>query len=167
MEIKKVVEKLEDNSEFKDWHKENKKSYLAHLYKMVDDANRGVWQIGYYNENNTITTFVIEGEDIKIIPEQEIFQKVKKKVRKLDLKSVKVDIAKAMDIAEKFQKKNSPMNEALKIMVVLQNVADNTIYNISYMTKSFNTLNMKIDSSSGKVLSHELIPMMQFTGKAS
>ncbi len=167
MEIKKIVEKLEGTSEFKEWHKENKKSYLAHLYKIVDDATKGIWQIGYYNENNTITTFVIEEDDIKIIPEQEIFQKIKKKVWELDLKDVKLDIAKALDIAKKFQKKDYPMNEALKIMVVLQNVADNTIYNISYMTKSFNTLNMKIDSSDGKVLSHELIPMMQFTGKGS
>ena len=166
MQVKEFIEKLENHPEFKEWKKKNQKSYLAHLFKMVDNLNKGIWQIGYYNEDGTITTFIIEDKDIKIIPEQEIFQKKKRKVHKIDLSKVKLDVDKALEIAKDFQTKNLSGNEPTKIMLILQNIADNNIYNITYITKSFNTLNMKIDAITGKIISHEITPMMQFKGKA-
>ena len=164
MKVMDVVKKLEKSSKFKEL---NKKSYLAHLFKMMDDLNKDIWQIGYYNEDGTITTFIIEKKDIKIVPEQEVFQKTKRKVKKLDIDKVKIDLDKALDIVKDLQQKKFSGNTPLKIMVVLQNIANHIVYNITYITNSFNTLNMKIDAINGKVISYELTPMLQFQGKAS
>ncbi len=164
MKVMDVVKKLEKSSKFKEL---NKKSYLAHLFKMMDDLNKDIWQIGYYNEDGTITTFIIEKKDIKIVPEQEVFQKTKRKVKKLDIDKVKIDLDKALDIVKDLQQKKFSGNTPLKIMVVLQNIANHIVYNITYITNSFNTLNMKIDGINGKVISYELTPMLQFQGKAS
>lgn len=164
MKVMDVVKKLEKSSKFKEL---NKKSYLAHLFKMMDDLNKDIWQVGYYNEDGTITTFIIEKKDIKVVPEQEVFQKTKRKVKKLDIDKVKIDPDKALDIAKDLQQKKFSGNTPLKIMVVLQNIANHIVYNITYITNSFNTLNMKIDAINGKVISYELTPMLQFQGKAS
>ena len=77
MKIKEAVAKVEGNSEFKNWHKKNSKSYLAHIFKIVDEANENIWQIGYYNKEGTVTTFVLEEEELKMIDAEEIFQKEK------------------------------------------------------------------------------------------
>ncbi|TKJ17256.1 hypothetical protein CEE44_01850 [Candidatus Woesearchaeota archaeon B3_Woes] len=163
MEVKEVIKKLEESSKFK----KDKKSYLAHLFKMVDDLNKGDWQIGYYNDDNTITTYVIEDDKINVIPSQEVFQKTQKKVKKLNMNKVKMDIDKALDISKEFQQKKFSTDPPLKIMVILQNIANNTIYNVTYITRSFKTLNIKIDAVNGKIINHELTNMLQFQGKAS
>ncbi|MBI2652931.1 hypothetical protein HYX00_05695, partial [Candidatus Woesearchaeota archaeon] len=36
------------------------------------------------------------------------------------------------------------------------------IWNITYITEAFNTLNMKIDASNGKVLEHNLSSIFSF-----
>lgn len=167
MQIKDIVAKLEAHSEFKEWKKGNKKSYLVHLFKMVDDLNKNIWQVGYYNKDDTITTFIIELDDVKIVPEEKVFKKTKKKVKKLDLSKVSIDIDQALEIAEEFQKTKCKGNEPGKIFLILQDIADNFIYNITYLTKSVNLLNMKIDAKDGNMISYELTPLMQFTGKAS
>ncbi len=167
MKVKEAVEKVEKDTEFKRWHKKNSKSYLAHVFKIVDEVNGNIWQVGYYNEDGTVTTFLLEGEDLKMLDAEEIFQKEKKKVHRLDLTKVKFDIDEALEIAKKFQEENVKGNDAAKIMLILQNVAGHIIYNITYITLAFNTLNMKIDAANKKVISHELTPMLQFQGKAS
>ena len=165
MKVKDIIKKLEESFKFKKDH--NKKSYLAHLFKMVDDLNKDDWQIGYYNDNNTITNYVNEDDKINVIHAQEIFQKTQKKIKKLDMSKVKIDIDKVLDIAKEFQQKKFSTDPPLKIMVILQNIANNTIYNVTYITRSFNTLNIKIDATNSKIISHELTNMLQFQGKAS
>ena len=163
MRLKEVVERLEKDSEFKSWKEKNKKSYLAHVFQMMDKPEE--FQIGYYNHDNTVTTFVLEEDDITIHPNQEIFQKEKKKVGKLHFKKVKFDVEKALEIAKEFQQKELEGNDPAKIMIVLQNIANHTIYNVTYITGNFNTLNIKIDADDEKIVSHELTPMLQFRGK--
>lgn len=166
MDIKEAFGKLENDPEFKEWQNSNKKSYLVHFFKIADEQNKDIMQIGYYNPDDTITTFVVEKEDIKIIPEQEVFKKTKQKIKKLDINEIKIGFDKSLEIAEDFQKNNSKENEPAKIMVVIQNISGKAVYNVSYITKTCNALNMKIDASSGKLMSHELINLVNSVGKA-
>jgi hypothetical protein len=162
MIIKEVLDKLYSHFEYKDWKKNNPNSYLSHLFKMIDDKNDDNWQVGFYNNDNTVTTFDIKDDDIEIKENQEIFQKEKKQVHELKLDEVKIDLNQALELAKEFQRKTYNGNEAAKIMVVLQNIANHVIYNVTYITITFNTLNMKISPDTGEVISHEITPMMQF-----
>jgi hypothetical protein len=166
MQIKDVVDKLINTKEFKEWKDSHNKSYLAHLFNLNDDLNKNIWQIGFYNPNDTITTFILEGNDIKIVDDEKVFKKTKKKVHKLDVDKVNIDFDRALKIADEFQKNNYKGNDPSKVILILQNVADNIIYNITYITIAINILNIKIDACSGEIISHELNPLMQFTGKA-
>jgi len=164
MEINSIVEKVENSYIFKKWQKDNKKSYLTHLFKMIDDLNKDAWQVGFYNKDDTITSFVVDNDNISILPEEEIFKKKKSKIQELNLSKVKIDLKNALEIAENFQKKECYGNEPNKIIVVLQSIVNNIIYNITYITKTLNILNLKIDATDGKIISSDLKAMMEFMG---
>jgi len=167
MKIKEPVEKLESNTEFKEWQKCNPKSYLVHIFKLVDELNKNIWQIGYYNDSGTITSFILEESEIKIIPEEKIFQEKKRKVKKLDLGKIKIDLEEALKIAQDFQIKEYKGNNPQKIMLILQNIDGKVLYNITYITINFNALNIRIDAIEGNVVHHDISPFVKFSGKAS
>ncbi len=102
MKLKDVIQKLEANSAFKEWRKKNKSYYLAHAFMMMDKANANMWQIGYYDkEKDKVTTFIIEGDNIKISPELNIFKRPDATVEKLDVSKVKIGTIQAIETAEK------------------------------------------------------------------
>ena len=65
MQVKDKLKFLQDSKEFGEWKKKNKESYLAHVFRMLDEANINIWQFGYYNKDDTITTFILEYEEVK------------------------------------------------------------------------------------------------------
>ena len=51
----------------------------------------------------------------------------------------------------------------MKIIMLIQNHNKlGNIWNITYVTESFKTLNIKIDAASGKIVRDELIELFQF-----
>jgi len=163
MDIKPILKKLNADSEFNEWKKYNKDHYLVHCFKMLDPANRDEWQIGYYNsEKDNMVTFVVEKEDIKLVPEKDIFRKEKKKIKEIDLKKVKLSLDKILDIANKFINKKYKGEQTIKTIILLQHLDIGQVWNITFLTNSFKTLNLKINSENGKVLKHELTSLLQF-----
>lgn len=162
MEIISLLDKLEQDGSFKEWKKENQFSYLAHVFKLLDDANVDDWQIGYYNKDDTITTFIITPGEIKKAETENIFKKPDAKIRKLDKEKIKIDITEALQTAEKIQTKEYKSETPFKIITILQNLDLGQVYNITYVTQTFNVLNFKIDSSTGKVLAKSLKSVMDF-----
>ena len=92
-------------------------------------------------------------------PESEVFKKEKTVVKRLDIKKVKKDFEDAVSIANKFQREKYSTEIPIKKIVVLQNIDFGQIWNITFISKTFNTLNMKIDAGSGKVKKHELVSL--------
>jgi len=162
MEILDVLKRLEENKEFKEWREKNKGSFLAHVFKMLDDANRDDWQVGYYNKNDTITTFILSPKDIKIADTENIFKRPEAKIQKLDKEKIKIDITEALQTAEKIQVTEYKNETPYKIITILQKLNMGQVYNVTYVTQSFKVLNFKIDSSNGKVLKKTLQSIMEF-----
>ncbi len=160
MEVKKLYEKLTGSSEFKAWKKKNPKAYLVHFFKM-EEENRGGWQIGYYDrEKDRITTFLV-GEQIGIIPEQEVFKKTMA-IKRLVITKVEIDAEKALGSIKRLQEREYSAEKPIKTVMILQNIGRAQVWNITYITKSFNTLNVKIDASSGRVIQHKLSSLVKF-----
>src|SRR3989338_8642464 len=99
MDIISTLAELHKSAHFKDWNKEHKQHYLTHAFKLIDDANQRIWQIGYYDpKSDTITTFVLEeGAEVKIIPDLEVFKEEKDAVRKLEIEKVRLEPQEALD----------------------------------------------------------------------
>lgn len=166
MELKEVVKKLESSKEFKEWKKDNESSYLAHIFKMIDKPNEKVWQVGYYDKDkDTITTFTIGDGFITKNPESEIFKKEETKIPELALSKVHKGIEDALGIANTFQGDKYPKEKPIKIIVILQNLPIGQVYNVTFVTQTFNTLNIKINAADGKILKHQLISLMDFRAK--
>ena len=165
MKIKELIEKLESSKEFKEWKKENYASSLVHVFKMFDEANKDDWQIGFYNPDDTITTFIIGKEGIQILPEAEIFKKPDAKIMKLSVEDIKVELDEAIGDARKFQEKEYPNEKPTKEIVILQKLDRGLVYNITFVTQAFNTLNIKIDAKTGKVVHHKLMSLMDLKAK--
>ena len=162
MEPQKLIKELEAHSEFKEWRKKNPKSFLAHLFVMHDEPNKGIVQVGYSNRDESMTTFFIEKGEVKIATEQEVFKKPDDRILKLDIRNVKLADEEAMEKAEKILAEEY-RQKPLKSFLILQNLREfGQIYNITFVTAGFRTLNVKIDAATGNVLKHELTSLMQY-----
>ena len=163
MDLKPALKKLEENPDFKRWHNKNKTTYFSYAFKIPQEMPNE-WQLGFYNKkNDKITTFVINGDNIKIRPEEEIFKKEETNVNEVKLDKVKLTFDDVIAKANEFQRKNFPKDKCIKTIAILQNIFEfGNIWNITYITESFNTLNMKIDASTGKVLDHKLSSILSF-----
>jgi hypothetical protein len=160
MNLNESFQKLKKNNVFSKWSKENKDSYLAHIFKMYDEANKDILQFGFYNKNDTITTFIMEGDNINEIPPQEVFKKGKEKLAKLYIDKVKIEFDDAMKIADDFHKEKYSQHLVLKKFAILQIINKVVLFNITFVTQTFNTLNIRIDAINSKIIQHHLVNLM-------
>jgi len=160
MEFLDALSELEKSTQFKLWVKKNKKSYLSYGFIMKDPAVKEEWQIGYYNPTtDTVTTFTI-GEDIVQNPEAEMF-KDDKKVLPLEVKDIKITLKEALKIAEKIQDEKYSAHKPFKKIIILQKLEIGQVWNITYITNTFKSLNIKIDSVTGNIVIDELVDLFR------
>jgi hypothetical protein len=156
MEFKEALKKLESSDVYKKWRSDDFDSYLTHAFTMIDSSVKEEWQIGYYNvDNDAVTTFSIS-DSVSKNPEAEVF-KDEKKILPLDKTKVKLTVKDALEKAEKIQKEKYSAHSPFKKVVILQNLDVGQVWNITYITNSFKTLNMKIDAETGEIKKDELI----------
>jgi len=155
-----IIKKLEDSDVFEEWKKDNKEFYLVHAFLMIDPVVKREWQIGYYSKKkDNIVTFVVNKEITKN-PEEKVFKK-SGIVKKLDMSTVKIPYEKALKTAEKFQKEHYKTHDTEKKIIILQNLEEQ-IWNLTFVSKAFSTLNIKVDAGSGKIVSHNLTNLFSF-----
>lgn len=164
MTIKTLYVELLKSEVFKSWKAENEECYLAHAFAILDPANKGEWQFGFYDNNKDVmTSFFMNENGVIKSPEAEVFKKEDSYVRELRMDVVKVDFDEAMKIAEKCQQENYKDDKPLKKIMLLQCLDLGTIWNISFFTERFNVLNIRIDAKTKKISEHKLNSMMDFS----
>jgi len=160
-DFKEALKILEKSKEFNAWKRKNPETYLSYGFFVVEDADSD-WKIGYYHKKDDRMTSFNVGEKITIEPEEEIFQKEKKKVEKLDMEKVKLGLAEAVAIANQVQQEEYATEMPRKIIAILQTLDKKQVWNVTFLTQSFNTLNFKIKSENGRVVEKKLQPLFQF-----
>ena len=164
MEPKSAIENLEESDEYISWRKTNKNAYIANCFVMMEDNKIPEWHIGFYDTiTDKITTFVVSTE-IKKLPESDVF-KEKDVVLPLEFSKVKVKLNQAIENAVELQEKEHKGNPPMKTIVLLQNFEGHHIYNITFVTRTFKTLNVKVSSQDGRILSHKIHSIMDFDDK--
>jgi hypothetical protein len=157
MEVLELLDKLEKSTVFRDWAPQHNGYYLAHVLFMT----RQVPQIGYYcRENDSMFTFEI-GDGIVATEQPDVFKK-NKIVDRLDIRKVKIDKTEALAIVSRLKQDKYPGELLDHEIILLQNFSRKHIYNITYFTKAFKTLNVKINAGDGKVMSDELASLVTF-----
>ena len=162
MNFKTSLKKLKNSSEFKKWISKNKESYLTYAFTMIENSEKSEWQIGYYNKKlDKVAVFTIN-DNIKINPEQDIFKKPGTAVKKINLKDVKFSLDKVLKKAHSIKNKKYPKELIKKTIAILQSIELGQLWNITFITSSLNTINIKIDAKTGKIIKHELVSLFQF-----
>jgi hypothetical protein len=160
--FKDALKILEKSSEFKNWKKKNPNTYLSYGFYVIESTDVN-WKIGYYDRKKDKLTSFDVGSKIKIEPDEEVFKKEKeKKVEKLNLNEVKLDLSDAVSITQQLQEEEFATEKPTKIIAILQKIDMGQIWNITYLTLNFNTLNFKIKTETGRVLEKKLNPLMEF-----
>ncbi|HSU73201.1 MAG TPA: hypothetical protein VLJ21_05120 [Candidatus Binatia bacterium] len=163
MEFNAIIKDLHASKEFKAWKKEHSESYLAHAFMLLDDANKDTWQVGFYNSDNTITTFVVS-RIVEVIPNQEI---LRSDHEILELKPQEVTLAyeAALKQATEFRILHHPREVPLKTFFIIQQLPSGAVYNITFFFQSMKTLNVKLAAGDGKIVSHSFQTLMEFDRK--
>lgn len=163
MELLTAIEQLESSAIFKDWKISHDDSFLVHAFVMFDEANANTWQLGVFSEqNNLMTTFLIETNEIKIIPDQEVL-KSDVAILPLNVGGVKISSLEAMRKAQFVLKKEYSAESPLKVFFILQQLKDGAVYNVTFFTKSFKTVNVKVSAVDGSVIHFSLSALADFS----
>ncbi|MBN1645343.1 PepSY domain-containing protein [Candidatus Woesearchaeota archaeon] len=163
MDLNTILERLHTSNEFKQWQKENKDFYLAHIFVMHDEANKGAFQIGYYNSNkDKMITFIMTPEEIKLTSEQEVM-KAKQTINQLDAEKVKISFETALETAKKCREENYKNELIMKSFFILQELDKIPVFNITYLTHGFKTINIKINATTGEVVKHTIGVIAEFS----
>ena len=167
MELKFALKKLRESKEFKDINLKNPDIFLSYAFKMLDDNKEQPWQFGFYHKStDKIVTFIVEETQIGIQEEEEIFKKPETEVKQIDLEKVKIPFKDLLKKVKEFQKKKYSKELVDKTIAILQNLKEyGTIWNITYLTRSFNTLNIKANAENGRIIHHNIDSLMSFAKK--
>ncbi len=162
MDLKQIIKDLEARSEFKEWKNNNHDFFLAHIFVMLDEANKNIFQIGFYNSNlERMTTFIVEKQDIKIIQDQEVL-KSEGNIQELILNDINISVEDALSASEKLKNEKYKNEIIVKKFFIVQRTNLGDIFNITFFTASFKTINMKISTLNGKILKDSISDLMTF-----
>lgn len=161
MDFHASLAKLTSHTVFKDWHKTHQDCFLAHGFMMLDEANKDTWQIGFYNPANSMMTTFLIGKTIEHTAEQEVLAS-DGQVQKLKVENVKILPETALATSKEILKKEFAKEIPIKEFFIIQQLDNQTIFNITYFTQSFKTVNVKIDTTSGEVISKNIQVLMDF-----
>ncbi|MFH0977916.1 MAG: hypothetical protein V1837_01305 [Candidatus Woesearchaeota archaeon] len=144
---------LEGSKEFKGWKAKHKQWFLSHIFTL----DEGESQIGFADlKGEKITTFLVKGGKTTIEQTDEIFKEPEKKLLELDLDKVKISQKKALENASELQQKEHSKHSVIKKIIILQNLEIGQVYNITFVTNTFHTLNIKVDAQSGEIVEEKL-----------
>ncbi len=162
---KKDLQRLLDSKEFKEWLEKYPNTYLSDFFCILDkdSSDDNIWQIDYYNpETDNITSFELPADKRKKCTlkeaESKIFKQDHEKVNELHLEKIDLNDQDSIDRAKEFLKEKHPGETPIKTILILQHSKDfkKPIWNLTFMTTSFNMFNAKIDAGNGDVLEHSL-----------
>ncbi len=155
------IKKLEETDEFKKTLQENPDIFLSNGFIIYEDENSS-WQLGYYSpQKNKFFNFILK-EKI-YVEESEKFSE--EEVKKLNLKKIKTGIKEILLIIEKHRKKKYSLEKIEKIIIILQTIKNQTVWNTTCITKSFKTINTKINAINKKIISSQLKSVFDFKKK--
>tara|TARA_Y100000310_G_C20171252_1_gene573775 strand:+ start:41 stop:538 length:498 start_codon:yes stop_codon:yes gene_type:complete len=160
---KEILEKLENSSLFKDWHGQHKNSYLSHFFsQMASNLDlKSNWEIGFYDKDSNKITVFVAGEKFSVKAEDEVFKKDEDIVERLDMDKVKLTLDKASKACKENFSKLFPNEQFGDGFIILQTIKEKALWNFSLITKTLKFANVKIDSETGELNSHEVVELVQ------
>src|SRR3989338_6351605 len=126
MQLKERILELESSDAFLEWKKINKDSYLAHIF--FDESGH---QFGYYNTDDTVTSFTFRDGTVNHDAGQKIFKANADPLVRLDVSRVEKGFPDCIQKAKDYLAKKYPSQSALKFFAILQEIKKKAVFNIT------------------------------------
>ncbi len=152
-----MLEKIEGSKEYNAWKKKHPKGYLSHFFCPItaDCELKSDWEVGFYDSASEKMTVFACGETITVKEnEDDVFKKPGQQVEELDIKSVKIPFAKAVDMFATHVEELFPKAGRGDGFVILQNLEQKTLWNFTFITKALKFINLKISAETGEIYAH-------------
>ncbi len=162
MDLHSTIARLTRHPVFTEWHANNKEYFLAHAFVMLDETNKDVWQIGFYHPGKErMVTFIISPGSVEHTEEQEVLRS-EGEITQLKPEDVTLSVEDALKDAKACLQEHYRGEIPIKEFFIIQQTEGHTLFNITCITQSFKTINIKIDSTTGKVLKHNIQSLAEF-----
>lgn len=165
MKVNEVISRLRANAKFKAWHAKNKEAKLVHVFILLEPGQQVMYDIGFYDyKKELMTSFVVdeEAKSMETSESKDVFKKEEDMIKPLDEAKLKICFTDACKACRELQQQKYRQHTPLKEVVILQNLACGQVWNITYITKTLQTLNIKIDAETGKVVEEKLHQIFSF-----
>ncbi|MFA5141389.1 MAG: hypothetical protein WC471_00265 [Candidatus Woesearchaeota archaeon] len=167
MSFKEAWNILQEDSSYLRWKKENPHAILSYAFITIQKELSNDWQIGYYDEKaDRMITFSIV--DTKVVDKRvdEVFKEPGSKMFAIDMSKVKLGAAEILKKIDAFITKEYPNEIPSKKIIILQNLKDHgLIWNITIISLTMNSLNIKISAETGEIKAHKLVSLMDYKSK--
>lgn len=160
MNFKEALLKLKKSKEFKDFKKQNPKSYLCAGFFVLDfETQQNIQQIDFqtdekiaaFSVNDTISMKMEETADKKKVPTIK--------------PEIKIDLDDVQETAKKEIEKNKISSKLNKIIAILQMHDEKQIWNVTCIFATLVMLRLHIDAFTGKILKSEKSSLFDFVQK--
>jgi len=162
-DIKELYDAVINSPEYAD--KKDRIDYLAHFFVMLDKnfERTGNWQAGFYNKkDDLIIVFEIMQDGGIGVSESKPLKKKEHVVGELKMEGIEIGFDEALEKLNQFQKEKYPGNSAVKVVVLLQNFDNSPIWNLTVVTSTYNTLNVKLHAKTGEIIDHNLDSLLSW-----
>ena len=162
IDFSELLKNVENSEVFKAWKNDNPKSFLCSFFNILEADKESGWQVYFYNEaDDTITSFLAEGNVELVESGSKIFKEKDTKVDELKLKEVEIRMDEAFGAVERLRLEKYPHENPSKKIIILQKIKV-PLWNITYITSGFKTLNVKIDAENGKIIEENLSSLLSY-----
>ncbi|MBI5398063.1 hypothetical protein HZB03_01245 [Candidatus Woesearchaeota archaeon] len=165
MEFKQLISLVTEQKDYQDWKCRHPNAALVHVFVMVEPNRAEQYDVGYYDQTTKqMASFTVTRakEYLGVHEHDEILKDPKHQIKPLVPDDVHVELMEALDIAVKLQQHKYKKDIALKHVLILQKLPIGQVWNITFVTQQFQTLNIKINAKTGKVIEDSLQPLFQF-----
>ena len=150
--MKTAFDVLEKNPEFLDWKSQNPHYTLIHCFFMQDKQFKNEWHFGFYNkEDDKIMNFIVSPEGVKKEEHQELAKFDGQEILPLDMSNVSLSREDAEKILEQVIEEEKQGGASTKIFLLQHIPMVGTVWNVTAVTLTFKSLNVKIDAATGEV----------------
>ena len=164
MSITVILQKLKENSLFINWEKDHSSSFLSHFFSQMDGSGnlKGNWEIGFFNpEHEKIVVFLQQDNTFLMKPEDDVFKQKTTKVEELKIQSIQIPFEKAIEKVNETIKEHYEQTHRGDGFVTLQTFQEKTEWNVTFITKTLQFLNIRIDAITGEVNSHKAVSAVE------
>jgi len=159
MDLNKLLEKVKNSTEY------DSSYYLTHFFVMFDQNLKQIddWQVGFYSKEKDVVKAISVGDESGEIvsKESEALKKKEHIIKELKLEEVKIDIDEVIKKVVQCLRNNYMREIPIKAFVVLQVLDEYPIWNFTFITSAFKTLNIKVDAVDGEIVHHGVIQIYE------